>query len=93
MGNLFTVRVGNILTVPLGNVLTERVGKVLDICRWSFPAVVHGPISAKEVLQAYKFQPRLEKRFAQFKSIHRASPLLFKKINRVEANMFLFFIL
>jgi len=49
-------------------------------------------ISPKEVLQAYKFQPRLEKRFAQFKSIHRATPLLFKKISRVEANMFLFFI-
>ncbi len=49
-------------------------------------------ISPKEVLQAYKYQPRLEKRFAQFKSIHRAAPLLFKKISRVEANMFLFFI-
>ena len=46
----------------------------------------------KGVLQAYKFQPRLEKRFCQFKSIHRAAPLLFKKIERVEANMFVFFI-
>jgi transposase len=46
----------------------------------------------KAVLQAYKFQARLEKRFSQFKDVHRAAPLLFKKIRRVEANMFLFFI-
>jgi len=49
-------------------------------------------LSAKEVLQAYKYQPRLEKRFSQFKSIHNAAPLLFKNITRVEANMFLFFV-
>jgi len=49
-------------------------------------------LSSKEVLQAYKYQPRLEKRFSQFKSIHNAAPLLFKKIERVEANMFAFFI-
>lgn len=58
-----------------------------------FPLMCTDPaIAPKEVLQAYKFQPRLEKRFAQFKSIHRGAPLLFKKISRVEANMFLFFI-
>lgn len=58
-----------------------------------FPLMCTDPaIAPKQVLQAYKFQPRLEKRFAQFKSIHRAAPLLFKKISRVEANMFLFFI-
>ena len=49
-------------------------------------------LSAKDVLLAYKYQPRLEKRFTQFKSIHEAAPLLFKKIERVEAIMFLFFL-
>ncbi len=49
-------------------------------------------LSSKDVLQAYKYQPNLEKRFTQFKSIHHAAPLLFKKIERVEANMFAFFI-
>ena len=49
-------------------------------------------LSAKEVLLAYKYQPRLEKRFTQFKSVHEAAPLLFKKIERVEAIMFLFFL-
>ena len=51
----------------------------------------HG-LTAKEVLKAYKYQPRLEKRFSQFKTIHNASPLLFKKVERIEANMFGFFI-
>ena len=49
-------------------------------------------LTAKEVLKAYKYQPRLEKRFAQFKSTHYAAPLLFKNIERIEANMFGFFI-
>jgi len=49
-------------------------------------------ISAREALVSYKYQPRLEKRFSQFKSIHNAAPLLFKKLERVEANMFVFFI-
>jgi transposase len=48
--------------------------------------------SAKETLLAFKYQPKLEKRFSQFKSIHNAAPIFFKKIERVEANMFLFFI-
>jgi len=49
-------------------------------------------LTAKQVLKAYKYQPRLEKRFSQFKTIHNAAPLLFKKIERIEANMFGFFI-
>jgi transposase len=49
-------------------------------------------LSAKEVLQAYKYQPRLEKRFNQLKQIHHGAPLLFKKLERIEATMFAFFI-
>ena len=48
-------------------------------------------MSAKEALVAYKYQPRLEKRFTQLKSVHQAAPTLFKKVERVEAMMFLFF--
>ena len=49
-------------------------------------------LTAKDALIAYKYQPRLEKRFTQFKGVHHAAPLLFKKIERVEAIMFLFFL-
>lgn len=49
-------------------------------------------MSSKEAIMAYKYQPKLEKRFMQLKSIHKIAPLLFKKLERVEATMFLFFI-
>ena len=49
-------------------------------------------IGPKEALISYKYQPKLEKRFNQFKSVHEAAPILFKNIQRVEAIMFLFFI-
>jgi transposase len=49
-------------------------------------------LDAREVLKAYKYQPKLERGFCKFKWIHKAAPLLFKKIERVEANMFAFFI-
>ncbi|MFH1037149.1 MAG: hypothetical protein V1789_00580, partial [PVC group bacterium] len=58
-----------------------------------FPLVSTDPKThPKEVLKIYKYQPRLEKRFNQFKSVHQAAPLLFKRIDRVEANMFVFFL-
>jgi transposase len=49
-------------------------------------------MSAKAALLAYKYQPRLEKRFEQLKSVHQVAPTLCKKVERVEALMFLFFI-
>jgi len=49
-------------------------------------------MTAKEALEAYKYQPRLEKRFYQLKSVHNAAPTLFKKVARVEAIMLLFFL-
>ncbi len=58
-----------------------------------FPLLCTDPnITPIQVLKAWKYQPRLEKRFEQFKHVHRAAPLLFKKIERVEANMFIFFV-
>ncbi|MCG9478703.1 MAG: hypothetical protein K9H14_00665 [Actinomycetia bacterium] len=44
------------------------------------------------MLTSYRYQPRLEKRFNQFNSVHEASPILFKRIERVEGIMFLFFV-
>ncbi len=58
-----------------------------------FPLLSTDPaLTAKEALVAYKYQPRLEKRFQQLKSIHEGAPLLFKHVHRVEAIMFLFFV-
>lgn len=49
-------------------------------------------LSAKEVLEAYKYQPRLEKRFEQLKQVLLGAPLLFKKIERIEGMMLMFFL-
>ncbi len=49
-------------------------------------------MTAKAALEAYKYQPRLEKRFCQLKSVHHVAPTLFKKTERVEAMMLLFFL-
>jgi transposase len=49
-------------------------------------------LTARAALEAYKYQPRLEKRFYQLKTVHLAAPTLFKKIERVEAMMLLFFL-
>jgi transposase len=49
-------------------------------------------MTAKAALEAYKYQPRLEKRFCQLKSVHHVAPTLFKKVERVEAIMLLFFL-
>lgn len=58
-----------------------------------FPLLCTDPaIAPIRILKAWKYQPRLEKRFEQFKHIHRAAPMLFKKIERIEANMFVFFV-
>lgn len=58
-----------------------------------FPLLCTDPsLAPREVLKAWKYQPRLEKRFEQLKHVHRAAPLLFKKVERVEANMFVFFV-
>lgn len=58
-----------------------------------FPLLCTDPnINCKDAFKAYKYQPRLEKRFCQFKSIHNAAPLLFNNIERIEAMMFLFFV-
>ena len=49
-------------------------------------------LSAKAALLAYKYQPRLEKRFEQLKTVHNGATTLCKKVERVEAMMFLFFL-
>ena len=49
-------------------------------------------INALDALKAYKYQPKLEKRFTQFKSVHAAAPLLFKRVHRIESMMLLFFL-
>lgn len=46
----------------------------------------------KELLEAYHFQPRLEKRHEQLKTVYEVAPVLLKNIDRAEALLFVYFV-
>jgi len=45
-----------------------------------------------QILEAYKFQPRLEKRLEELKSVEEVRPVFLKTARRIEALLFLYFI-
>ena len=57
-----------------------------------FPLVDNTDLEPVEVLQTYKDQPHLEKRFATHKSVLEVAPVFLEKPSRIEAMMFLYFI-
>jgi len=58
-----------------------------------FPLITNcDDISLKDILEKYKYQPKLEKRHEQFKSVYGIAPVLLKNITRVEALVFVFFV-
>lgn len=48
-------------------------------------------LSTGDVLEKYKFQPYIEKRHQQFKSVFEAAPVYLKLPHRIEALMFVYF--
>lgn len=46
----------------------------------------------KRVLEAYKFQPKLEKRHERLKSVQDMAPVWLKNVARIEALLFLYFV-
>lgn len=57
-----------------------------------FPLTTNTKLEAKEVLQHYKYQPNLEKRFNLLKSIMGAAPVFLKNTERLEALTLVFFL-
>ena len=49
-------------------------------------------LALKDIMEAYKFQPKLEKRHEQLKSVQNMAPVWLKNIGRIEALLFLYFI-
>jgi hypothetical protein len=47
--------------------------------------------SHQKILAAYKFQPRLEKRHEQLKTVQHVTPLWLKNVSRIKALLFLYF--
>lgn len=49
-------------------------------------------LTPKEIFEAHRRQPKLEKRFQQVKSIHEIAPVFLKNEGRIEALFFLYFL-
>ena len=49
-------------------------------------------MTPKQMLLAYKSQPRLEKRFEQLKTIYDLMPMWLKSVSRIEALLHVYFI-
>lgn len=57
-----------------------------------FPLLTNTDLTPAQILDAYKAQPRLEKRFEQLKSVTAVTPVWLKKATRIEALLFLYFV-
>ena len=60
-------------------------------CDGLFPLITNLKETGREVLEIYKFQPRLEKRHQQLKSVYHVAPVFLKNTQRIEALLFLYF--
>ncbi len=59
----------------------------------TFPIITNCmDIDASDVLARYKYQPMLEKRYEQLKTVYGVMPVLFKNETRIEGFLFLYFI-
>ena len=58
-----------------------------------FPLITNcQDLSLQQILEAYKFQPKLEKRHEQLKSVQQLAPVWLKNVSRIEAVLFLYFV-
>jgi transposase len=58
-----------------------------------FPLITNcKDLSLKQILEAYKSQPKLEKRHEQLKSVQDMAPVWLKNVARIEALLFLYFV-
>ena len=58
-----------------------------------FPLITnHKGLSCRAVLDKYKYQPRLEKRHEQLKTVYGVAPMWLNSVARIEAFLFLYFV-
>ncbi len=55
-----------------------------------FPLITNLKDDAASILNSYKFQPRLEKRFEQLKSVYDIAPVFLQNTGRIEGLLFLY---
>jgi transposase len=57
-----------------------------------FPLITNRTDPAKQILEMYKYQPNLEKRFEQLKSVYNVAPVFLQNPQRIEALLTVYFI-
>ncbi len=58
-----------------------------------FPLITnHKHLGCRDVLEKYKYQPRLEKRHEQLKTVYDVAPMWLNSVARIEAFLFLYFV-
>ncbi|MFO8050397.1 MAG: IS1634 family transposase [Thermoplasmatota archaeon] len=58
-----------------------------------FPLITnHKDLGCRDVLEKYKYQPRLEKRHEQLKTVYDVAPMWLNSVARIEAFLFLYFV-
>lgn len=58
-----------------------------------FPLITNcEDLPLRDVLEKYKYQPKLEKRYEQLKSVYDVMPVLLKSVTRIEGLLFVFFL-
>jgi transposase len=58
-----------------------------------FPLITnHKDLACRDVLEKYKYQPRLEKRHEQLKTVYDVAPMWLNSVARIEAFLFLYFV-
>lgn len=61
-------------------------------CDGLFPLITNTKEPASTVLESYKYQPYLEKRHEQLKSVYDVAPVFLKHPERIEALLFIYFL-
>lgn len=81
------------LRFSVGARLKEDVVAADERSDGMFPLITNGKdLSLQAILEVYKFQPRLEKRHEQLKSVQDLAPVWLKNVSRIEALLFLYFV-
>lgn len=88
------VRVTTTVFEPVASVDAEAVRRSAT-ADGIFPLVTNArakKLPALELLQTYKYQPFIEKRHEQLKTLAEVVPVNFKSVERIEAFLFLYFV-
>ena len=64
-----------------------------EACDGIFPLITNDRnLSLRDVLAMYKYQPHVEKRHEQLKSVYGVAPVMLKNVGRIEGLLFVYFI-